>query len=1629
MRFANPAGLWWLMLAAPVILLHLLKPLRPLHVVSSTFLWQNFKRNITSVAPFKMLRFSWLLLLQLLIVALLALSIANPVRVFEAALAEHTVFLIDASGSMLALDGQPNRLADAQAKAIDLRKQLPTDGVASVIEVGTQPRVMLSASRDVDAFNEAVSATAATSGQGDFAAAFALAEGLETPDSPIGFVLISDGGLTDEERRLIPPGTTYEQVGSLNTNRAIVALEVDARPNDLAVEVTIANMGGHRTTQTLRLDVDGRTRERVELELAVGETQVHRTNLTSGSRVDAYLEGEDLLAADNRRTAVSRRRQQIKVGFEGKRDPFLEALFSSLSGVTVVNATLDETELNTETGNTGLEDNSADQIADIEPFDIVVYNDTEIPDDPSTAFLAFNPPSGIPGVSVTGQVDTPALTLVRSDDPLIQGIDLSALAVAKAQKVESEDAEVLLAAESAPLLLRGRANGVRFAYFTFSLSDSNLPLQLAFPLLGERILTSLGGAYLPPSSIEAGDTIVISPSAQRATANDINDIKVVDPAGATIDLPAWSSGVVVERLGIYRVISTDEPELLVAVNPASHESDITPVPSLPTEKRALRPGESPPNDLVSLRPWLLAALLMLITWEFLLSRKYTGVSSKQWKIAAAMRGLIVLALLGAFLNVGFNRRSGDVATVFVVDASDSMTVKGKKDAVRFVRDALADQPINSRAGVVLFGDDARIELLLQRQASLAAPSVKIDPSSSNLAVALRLGGAILPADARRRVVLISDGRATAGDVVEESAKLRERNIAVDTALIEPTDVGDIAILFVGTPNHVSVGDAVPINVLLESTFTGEAEVTVYADNKLVESRVISVEAGIQSVSFTDTATANGLRRYKVNVKSSQDRVVQNNTAFAAVDAGSLSQVLLVEGSRENTGADTGTSSNSDGTGERISSNSDLANALKAGGVDVQTVSTGEIPSLSGLLAYSSIILLDVDSRELSAQQVRALSGAVRDGGRGLLTIGGHQSYGLGGYYKSELESLLPVVSEILDPKRRQSVAEVLAIDTSGSMGACHCTEDEFQSNRFDGGVNKTDISRAAAARTIAALSENDEIGVLAFDVDERWVIDLQKLPAQDVVNQGLAGINPRGDTNPSGTLEAAAQALRASSASLKHIILFTDGFTSQELLEKLRNDAAALAEEGITVSVVATGEGAAAELGAVAEAGLGRFYPGRDIQRVPEIIMDEAVIASRDFITEVDFDELEKFKAGQPVASNGSSDFGFLPTITSTANVVADIESAPPLLGFIATTAKDRANILMRIGTADDPLLAQWRIGLGTATSWMSDASERWGQLWADWDGYVKFWSQVVRDTFPTLTDGTTAVVENGVLRIRVESDQGFADNAIASATITSPSLSRGEVNLKRVGADAFVGELPVDEAGVYVVGTSVTADDSDPMLGSALANQAYSREYKPGIPDTALMQRVAESGGGRSNVTPLQAFNPEGLVVGQTRVNFANYLVIAAAVAFIAAVFLSRFAVRALGNPVSVLNRKIFPKRLLTPIFKSPLSLFKSKAAASTESTAASAQNQTLQNVQALEPEQDQLNQGASYQDQDAPYQGQLDQDQLKQKVQDRQILEDLAEKEKAAKEKAKMRQPKQVETVSTLLEHARSKRQNRDN
>ena len=130
MNFLEPWGLLGLAALAPVIALYFLKLKREHRVVPSTLLWKKVIDDLQVNSPFQRLKYSLLLLMQLLLIGLLGFAMARPYLSLTGYSGQKLVLLIDTSASMSTRDAGPNgtltrleaALRDAGNKADDLRQ-------------------------------------------------------------------------------------------------------------------------------------------------------------------------------------------------------------------------------------------------------------------------------------------------------------------------------------------------------------------------------------------------------------------------------------------------------------------------------------------------------------------------------------------------------------------------------------------------------------------------------------------------------------------------------------------------------------------------------------------------------------------------------------------------------------------------------------------------------------------------------------------------------------------------------------------------------------------------------------------------------------------------------------------------------------------------------------------------------------------------------------------------------------------------------------------------------------------------------------------------------------------------------------------------------------------------------------------------------------------------------------------------------------------------------------------------------------------------------------------------------------------------------------------------------------------
>jgi hypothetical protein len=546
--FAAPLALLGLAFVPLVLAFWMLKLRRTERTVSSTLLWQRFGEDLQANAPWQRLRRSLLLLLQLLLVIVLAFLAAQPFVERPATLARDLVLVVDASASMAATDVAPSRLEAARQLALDALRDLPAGGRVSVVVAGATPRVVANATTDMGRVRAALAGITATPATADMGEALALASALAARAGDAQVLVATDAAFTPPEDLEVAAPVTVLQVGRERANQAIVAFAVRSAATAVtrSVFISVANMDLEPTTERVELWGDGRLLEARDLFLdPVSRADIAIDDIPLDVRVlEARLAGDDQLAFDDRAWAIVPPDRLLQVLLVGEGDPYLETALSFLPNVDLW----------------GVKPSEYGTITRPDEFDLIVFDATLPAALPRVPTLAIAPPRTSPVGTVTGTLEDPALGRPAPDEPLLRHVDLTTLHVAQATRLSlpAWARTVVPTAAGDPLLYTGARDGVATGVLAFEPRRSDLPLQVAFPILVSNLVGELVGAAQAPTSAVVPGSLVSLPIPSGATG-----LRVTRPDGTTLDLaPAVTGGLTAtfastEQLGVYTVVPLD----------------------------------------------------------------------------------------------------------------------------------------------------------------------------------------------------------------------------------------------------------------------------------------------------------------------------------------------------------------------------------------------------------------------------------------------------------------------------------------------------------------------------------------------------------------------------------------------------------------------------------------------------------------------------------------------------------------------------------------------------------------------------------------------------------------------------------------------------------------------------------------------------------------------------------------------------------------------------------------------------------------------------------------------------------------------------------------------------------------
>ena len=590
MHLQNPWGLLALLAIPAILILYLLKRRHPEQVVPSLFLWNRTVSQSQAARPWQKLKKSLLLFLQLAMAAVLAFALADPVIAGR----EKTVagiYVLDTSLSMSATDEEPTRLEAAKAAIAESVRQAPAGTPLSLVVMGASARIEASGLTDKNQFLSVLSGVTGENAGADLEGALTMATLLQEQTG--GQVAFYTDTVYDYED--LSCQTNWFGNNGDNWAVTLLSLTEPAADGTVTALVKVRSFGSESATRTLTVYGDDVALDVQEVTLAAGEEKdVYFSGLSGTANTYlASLSAGDVLGADDSRTAVQNTSTEKRVLLVTDSNIFLEKALGLMDGVTVHTSSV-----------AGEADTG---------FDLYVYDGIFPETFPTDGALLLIQPENNALFSVGGSVAV-SEPLIR-DASYFGGRTQAGFAIAQSQSLTTPVwADTILDSAETDLIFAGETEGQRVAVIGFDLHDSDLPLQVEFPMLTAQLIS-----FFFPEAVENQSGLIAGQAISFSLRPDSVKVTATTPSGQTISLappfPADSLTQTTE-VGMYLLTQENaEGETTVsrfAVNPVTTESDLK---REAAEEETVSAGEAVAGS-VSLQVPLLLIVLALLALEW-----------------------------------------------------------------------------------------------------------------------------------------------------------------------------------------------------------------------------------------------------------------------------------------------------------------------------------------------------------------------------------------------------------------------------------------------------------------------------------------------------------------------------------------------------------------------------------------------------------------------------------------------------------------------------------------------------------------------------------------------------------------------------------------------------------------------------------------------------------------------------------------------------------------------------------------------------------------------------------------------------------------------------------------------------
>jgi len=512
MTFANPLALLWALLAVPIVLLYRRRiPLRR-EAVATEMIWQQVFAEERARDAWQPWRHSVSLAVQLTILLLLVLAMAEPLIPGP----RRTVLVVDNSAGMNATDVAPSRLEQVKQAALRMVEGLRDCDQMAVLTAGDAMAVRSTLSGDQDALREVIEAIPATEGTTHVTAAVDLARRMLSGRKRDKIVVLSDARFDDPDKLAAAEDVELVRIGTSAGNVAVSRLQTRrgiGDPRRCQVLAEVRNFSDGPVACGLEISLDGETVDTVPLDLPADGRwqQVFEMTTASSGTLTAKLDRDDALSADNRASAAVAPAGQHRVMLVTEGNPMLKSVFEA---------------------NPAVELTVADRPPESSTAGTIIVYDRQFPNPlPGGPLMVIDPAGSSDLWQLGAALEDPTIAEQSDTASLMSDVRLLGIRLPEARRVElsagveSTAIRLASAADRAALYIAIDRPAGRVLVLSGNLSESSLPLRSAFPIMMTNALGWLAG-------IDRGDEF--SPSLADGPLLQESDLRV--PAGPGIQL-------------------------------------------------------------------------------------------------------------------------------------------------------------------------------------------------------------------------------------------------------------------------------------------------------------------------------------------------------------------------------------------------------------------------------------------------------------------------------------------------------------------------------------------------------------------------------------------------------------------------------------------------------------------------------------------------------------------------------------------------------------------------------------------------------------------------------------------------------------------------------------------------------------------------------------------------------------------------------------------------------------------------------------------------------------------------------------------------------------------------------------